>query len=297
MGLATAVEYLPFSNFWNSLAGISLKICRIFILRGGQEDVYNGRDYVEDEKSTFIEPFIDAFNFHRQEHEKESNFLSVIESIPEWYGFRGTWIDLGCLYYVSLNRKPEKGMEIQNIASGTWHVMLGLKVVKNENVMTSSDKSNHATSILRRLCQPWTSTIYHGGHTPRQSKKPSRSGLWVLDGEGSWRLEQRISYFYFEQCSCTTRVIGEIYTLHSCRMERKSIWLLFDLQTEIERISSQIRDLCFMKLCKRDCVGLNLQMVPLPLNWALRFFLSILKQWMPSIGRIEFAKTAWTRRR
>ena len=61
---------------------------------------------------------------------------------------------------MALDRKPENGLEIQNIACGRLRIMLGLKLVKSavETARISSQSHealDHRTKILVDLCTPW----------------------------------------------------------------------------------------------------------------------------------------------
>ena len=53
-----------------------------------------------------------------------SEWICVDESMSRWYGLGGSWINIGLPMYVSIDRKPESGCEIQNAACGISGVML-----------------------------------------------------------------------------------------------------------------------------------------------------------------------------
>ena len=62
--------------------------------------------------------------------------------------------------YVVIDRKPENGCEIQNIACGHSGVMIRLKVVKtaeeeDASAVTDDDGNNHGTNVLKLLVEPW----------------------------------------------------------------------------------------------------------------------------------------------
>ena len=106
------------------------------------------------------EGFVDAINQHRLQHVTSSELLCVDESISRWYGLGGSWIEVGSPHYVALNRKPENGLEIQNIACGRLGIILGLKLVKSAVETTrissqSHEALNHGTKIVVDLCTPW----------------------------------------------------------------------------------------------------------------------------------------------
>lgn len=50
------------------------------------------------------------------------------ESMSRWYGIGGEWINAGLPHYVAIDRKPENGCEIQNIADGESGIMLQLAI-------------------------------------------------------------------------------------------------------------------------------------------------------------------------
>ena len=52
---------------------------------------------------------------------------------------------MGLPMYVSIDRKPENGCEIQNVACARSGVMLHLKVVKSANHATEEQESNDST--------------------------------------------------------------------------------------------------------------------------------------------------------
>jgi hypothetical protein len=64
------------------------------------------------------------------------------ESIARWYGQGGHWIDLGFTHYVSIDREPENGFEVQSAACGRSGIMLNIHLVKT---------GEHEARGLRRL--------------------------------------------------------------------------------------------------------------------------------------------------
>lgn len=104
-----------------------------------------------------VDDFIGAFNTHRQLKFEPSETICVDESFSRWYGHGGSWIDKGLPHYVSLDRKPESGCEIQNSACGRSGVLLRLKLVKTvskESVAAISNDLQHGTSVLCSLVDP-----------------------------------------------------------------------------------------------------------------------------------------------
>ena len=78
-----------------------------------------------------VDDFVEAFNLHRKECFTPGTFICADESISQWYGQGGYWINEGLPCYIAIDRKPENGCKIQNSACGDSGVMLRLKIVKN----------------------------------------------------------------------------------------------------------------------------------------------------------------------
>ena len=77
-----------------------------------------------------VQDFIANFNDHRASFFLPGFLLCVDESISRWYGLGGHWINMGLPMYVSIDRKPEDGLEIQNAACAHSGLMYQLKLVK-----------------------------------------------------------------------------------------------------------------------------------------------------------------------
>ncbi len=83
-----------------------------------------------------------------------------------WYGIGGDWINEGLPMYVAIDRKPENGLEIQNLCCAGSGVMMRLKLVKSakerarEEDMDGDDEAQelHGTKVLLELLEPWAST-------------------------------------------------------------------------------------------------------------------------------------------
>lgn len=112
-----------------------------------------------------VDDFISNINDHRAANFVPSERLCADESISRWYGLGGSWINMGLPQYVAIDRKPENGCEIQNLACGVSGVMLCLKLVKTSlaeeegrEAIEEEDENtefNHGTKILKMLVQPW----------------------------------------------------------------------------------------------------------------------------------------------
>jgi len=112
-----------------------------------------------------VDDFINAFNDHRASMFEPSDLICVDESISRWYGLGGNWINIGLPHYISMDRKPEDGCEIQDAACGRSGVMLQLRVVKDpadepELAPTPNESPDlpHGGRVLRELVSPWYNT-------------------------------------------------------------------------------------------------------------------------------------------
>lgn len=66
---------------------------------------------------------------------------------------------MGCPHYAKLERRPENGMEIQNVACAKSWIMLKLKLVKSakkSEVENQNVNWNNGTRFLLELCKPWS---------------------------------------------------------------------------------------------------------------------------------------------
>ena len=65
-----------------------------------------------------------ARNYH------PSYSIYVDESMSIWYRIGGHWINSGLPQYISIDRNPKNGFEIQNDADGISGIIMQLKLVK-----------------------------------------------------------------------------------------------------------------------------------------------------------------------
>ena len=70
------------------------------------------------------------FHSHRAKNCVPGVYVCVNKSIGWWYGHGGGWINYGISYYIVIKRKPENGLEIQNLACRESGIMIRLKLVK-----------------------------------------------------------------------------------------------------------------------------------------------------------------------
>ena len=110
-----------------------------------------------------VDGFIRNFNNHRANFFIPSDRICVDESFSRWYGQGGGWINHGLPHYVSMDRKPEDGCEIQNAACGRTGIMLQLRLVKGGNSHEDDDAEvggalNNGTKLVLKLTMPWWRT-------------------------------------------------------------------------------------------------------------------------------------------
>ena len=79
---------------------------------------------------TLVEDFVKNFNEHQAQFFCPSWHMCADKSISCWYGLGGHWINMGLPMYVSMDRKPEDGLEIQDLCCAKSGIMCQLKLVK-----------------------------------------------------------------------------------------------------------------------------------------------------------------------
>ena len=76
-----------------------------------------------------------------------------------WHGLDGNWIEIGLPpHFISIERKPEDGCEVQNLECAESGIMLRIEIItgatdKNEKAFEGG--CNHGTAVLKRLVSPW----------------------------------------------------------------------------------------------------------------------------------------------
>jgi hypothetical protein len=93
--------------------------------------------------------FVKKINEHWANYFNPSEMICVDESMSCWYGQGGHWINHGLPQYVTIDRKPENGCEIQNTACGMSGVMLQLKLV---NGLTKRVQKRSSLGTTMRAC-------------------------------------------------------------------------------------------------------------------------------------------------
>jgi hypothetical protein len=112
----------------------------------------------EQHRWMLVDDFVLNFNSHHESQVVPSWVLCVDESISRWYGQGGDWINLGLPMYVAIDRKPENGCEIQDVACGMSGIMMRLRLVKTAAASELPEAQNglpHGGQVLMSLVMPW----------------------------------------------------------------------------------------------------------------------------------------------
>ena len=77
-----------------------------------------------------------------------------------WYVVGGHWINAGLPQYITIDRKPENGCEIQNAADGVSVIMMQLYLVKTYSEEDLSYPEEHdgllyGTKLMLNILQLW----------------------------------------------------------------------------------------------------------------------------------------------
>lgn len=110
-----------------------------------------------------VDDHVTSINTHRAARVSPREIICVDESMSNWYGQGGHWIEHGLPMYVAIKRKPENGCEIQNAACARSGIMLNLSVVvtaEHQQAGATDDDEGlpHETAVLKQLVAPWAGT-------------------------------------------------------------------------------------------------------------------------------------------
>ena len=161
-----------------------------------------------------VDDFVLAINQHCKANFEPSGMICVDESIVRWYGLGGHWISVGLPHYVSMERKPEDGCEIQTSCCAETGILCQICVCKTQSECkraaqeeankekdnnnqdntnnTSTNKSDQppksaGTLAVLELTEPWhtsnrivvTDSAFASVNTAVQLNK-QRLGFWCL---------------------------------------------------------------------------------------------------------------------
>ncbi len=117
-----------------------------------------------------VNDFVANINEYRARTFVPGGHLEADESMIRWYGKGGSFVDAGIPHYAAIERKPDNGAEIQNLADVASGIMLRLKIVKSaaeeeaiataaadedEDEDVAADEAGKGTWVLLQLVHPW----------------------------------------------------------------------------------------------------------------------------------------------
>jgi len=118
-----------------------------------------------------VNDFVDNINEYHARTFVPGGHLEADESMIRWNGVRGSYVDSGIPHYAAIERKPDNGGEIQNLADVASEIMLRLKIVKStaeeeaiaaaaaadedDDEDVATDKGGKGTRVLSELVAPW----------------------------------------------------------------------------------------------------------------------------------------------
>jgi hypothetical protein len=71
-----------------------------------------------------VDNFVENINAYRQRTFVPGDHLKADEMVIRWYGVGGGYVNKGLPMYLALERKPDNGGEIQNLADVASGIML-----------------------------------------------------------------------------------------------------------------------------------------------------------------------------
>jgi Transposase IS4 len=110
-----------------------------------------------------VDDFVLEFNKHQRAHFPPSKMITIDESMIQWNGIGGHWINAGLPNYVTIDRKPENGCKIQNACCRRTGIMMALHLVKGPvedelELNDEADKCLHGCNIMLHLLGTWSNT-------------------------------------------------------------------------------------------------------------------------------------------
>jgi hypothetical protein len=117
-----------------------------------------------------VDDFVANINNYRARTFVPGGHLEANESMIRWYGVGGSFVDAGIPHYAVIERKPDNGAKIQNLADVASGIMLRIKIIKSaaeEEVIAAAaadedndedvaaDEGGKGTRVLLELVYPW----------------------------------------------------------------------------------------------------------------------------------------------
>ncbi|KAL9183975.1 hypothetical protein ACHAXT_002061 [Thalassiosira profunda] len=115
-----------------------------------------------------LDDHIRNYNEHRAKTFSPGGELVIDETIVRWYGLGGAYyVNIGLPQYVEMERKPDNGMELQDVVCVASKVMLQLKVgteiFRERYRQTSEDPQADAERVAIEVQQPKAMETYYNG--------------------------------------------------------------------------------------------------------------------------------------
>jgi hypothetical protein len=181
-GGGTASKYLPFYDL--SATGMSRnRFDDIWYAVRWSRQPTEQPDGMSSERYRWmlINGFVANINKYRQRTFVPGGHLEANKTVILWYGKGSAFVDTGLPMYLALERKPDNGGEIQNLADVASGIILHLKVVKsaneekaiaasavadaiaaaadNDDDIAAADEAGKGTQVLLELTELW----HHSG--------------------------------------------------------------------------------------------------------------------------------------
>ena len=115
-----------------------------------------------------VKDFVSAINQHCKANFEPSGMICVDESIVCWYGLGWHWISVGLPHYVSMERKPEDGCEIQTFCCAGTGILCHICVCKTQSECERTAQEE-ANSKMPTKSMKATTTATTTSLTNRQS--------------------------------------------------------------------------------------------------------------------------------
>jgi hypothetical protein len=161
-----------------------------------------------------VNDFVANINEYRARTFVPGGHLEADESMIRWYGVGGSFVDAGIPHYAAIERKPDNGAEIQNLADVASGIMLRLKIVKSaaeEEAIAAAaadedddkdvvaDEGGKGTRVLSELVAPW-----------RESRRLVTGDAYFASVEAAVKLKEMGLHFIGNVKQCSRRFPMEV---------------------------------------------------------------------------------------
>jgi hypothetical protein len=161
-----------------------------------------------------VNDFVANINEYRVRTFVPGGHLEADESMIRWYGVGGSFVDAGIPHYAAIERKPDNGAEIQNLADVASGIMLRLKIVKSaaeeeaiaaaaadedDDEDVAADEGGKRTRVLLELVHPW-----------RDSGRLVTADAYFASVEAALKMKEAGLYFIGNVKQCSRRFPMEV---------------------------------------------------------------------------------------